>query len=816
MHSFLHDARYGLRMLAKTPGTTVVAVLTLAIGIGANVAIFSFVDELWLRPMPVPEPNRVIRVFTSNRSSGGEIERGLSSYPDFLDIQRQVKSLHGVAAFESRGALFDDGAGLISVRAAVISDNFFELMQPKPAVGRIFTASEIQAPGALPVMLSYPFWRRQFNEDASLVGRTIILDRQQVAVVGILPRGFRSTDVGSIQDVWIPMSTWDRLVGDRQRLGNRGRRSFELFARLQPTASVQAANAELATIAADLARAFPESNAGRRITAVPDRKVRRESSETYSQILLGIAATVLLIACANVASLLLARGEYRRHEVATRFALGASRSRVVRQLLTETALLAAVSMVAALLLAQSIIGMLPGLLPQTSSPPGFDPQLNTRVLLFAFASAFASLFLFGLFPAWRFSSVGPVSALKQRGAETGGVRALARSCLVATQVALSLVLAVSAGLLVRSLLKLQALDPGFDAHQNMLVFNDLVPGFGTKDDEGSRQFVAEARRRIEALPGVVGTTVAMRIPFGASGGGATRKIFVPGTSGTSENDGVPIHYDPIADRFFEILGTRVLHGRAVDARDVETHARVMVVNQTMARRFWPNQDAIGQRVRLDQSTGKDYEVIGVVEDGKYNDFSEDTMPYLYVPMRRDEYGELAMAIKTRVDPTAVAEDVRRTMREINPNVAAREVGSLRQHMRDAMYDQRMTAGLITTLGLLGVLLAAVGLYGLMSFLVGRRTQEIGIRVALGAQPTTIFRLIVGRAVVLTACGMVVGAAGALAVTRALRSLLFGITATDALSFAMAVVLLGAVAAAASFVPALRATKVDPMVALRYE
>jgi predicted permease len=813
MEILLQDIRYGARMLRKMPGFTTVAVITLALGIGANVAIFSYVDELWLRPMPVPHADQVVRVFTSNPSSEGEVERGYSSYPDFEDLRKTSKTLSGVALYEGRGAMLDDGLQNKLVIIAALSDNFFDVLQPKAAIGRVFTETEFQNDKTLRVVLSYPFWRRQYNNDSSIVGRTIIVDRQHVTVLGVLPRSFRGTSSVMVPDLWIPMSTFLQLRGERQRLVSREFRDYELFGRMQAGANVPQAQAELYGIAAQLAHAYPASNEGRKITVVAESQARGSDVATTGVILLAVAALVLLIACSNVASLLLARIEYRRQEIATRIALGASRYRIIRQMLLETVLLAAAGIVVALLLGNGLLHALPKLVPQMSFSVGVDAYLSARGLLAAVVLAVASMFLFGMVPALLASRMMPAGELKQRGGQNAKVRPAMRSALVITQVALSLVLVVAAGLLVRSVLNGLALNPGFNAHQKMLVL-DLSPNAGKTAD--NVRFVRDARRRIEELPGVVATTVGMRVPFGISGSGAAHKVFVQGNFTSQGREGATINFDPVADRFFEVLGTRLLRGRAIDQHDLETNARVAVVNQQMAVRFWPNGDPIGKRLRLEKIDGDEYEVIGVAEDGKYNDFQENPMPYFFLPMNPDDYGEVAMAIKSTADPGSLANPVRQILRDLNHDVAVLEVVTLREHVGQALYDERVMAGLIATLGALGLLLAAVGIYGLLSFLVGRRTHEIGIRLALGAQRSSIFRLMIGHALLLTTMGTVIGGAAAVAATRMLRSLLVGIAPTDAVSFVAGVVVLFAVALAAALTPALIATRVDPMVALRHE
>jgi predicted permease len=814
MSGLFQDFRYALRQLRGSPGFTAVAMITLALGIGVNVATFSFVDELWLHPMPVREANRVVRIFTSNPSSQGEIERGYSSYPDFLDLRANLKTLTGVAALDKRGAQVDDGIQNKLVSVAAVSENFFDVLEAVPARGRIFTEKEFQNSQAPVVVLSYPFWHRQFNGDSTLPGRTIVIDSQPVTVLGVLPRGFRGSEALGVPDLWMPMPTWQQLTGEREKRTIRRSRQYELFGRLRENVSLQQARAELGTAAAVLASSYPDSNAGRSMSIVAEGETRGGVAN-IGLALLGIAALVLLVACTNVAGLLIARGEYRRKEIATRLALGASRGKVIRQLLAETALLAVAATVTALFVGKVVLNELPSLLPQTSFPIAIDAHLNSRALLFALATAVTSLIVFGLVPALQTTNVGPATVLKQSGARTGTGRRTLRSALIVTQVALSLVMVVCSGLLTRSVIRALALDPGFNAHQNMLVM-ELVPAFGTKSEESSKAFIREARQRLQALPGVIATTTTMRFPFGMSGGGATRKVFLPGNPAGTGDEGATINFDPVGEGYFSVLGTRIVRGRAIEQHDLDTDAHVMMVNQAMANRFWPNENPVGQRVHLGRADGDQYEVIGVAEDGRYNDVREDQMPYLFLPMQSDEYGELAMAVKTSVDPEALAPAVRRTLREINREVPVDSLMTLREHMREALYEERVMAGLIGVMGGLGLLLAAVGIYGLMAFLVGRRTPEIGVRMALGAQRQGIFRLVIGHALRLTAIGIVLGVAGAMAAAQALRSLLFGVAPTDLFTIALAVAVLAVVAFVAAAVPALSAAKVDPIMALRYE
>jgi putative ABC transport system permease protein len=812
LETLLQDVRYGLRTLRKAPGFTIVAVLTLALGIGANTVVYSLVDALWLRPRPVPHPESVVRIFTSNPSSEGEIAKGYSNYADFSYIRDAAKTLSGVAFLQDRGALLDTGGDSKLITAGVISDNFLDVLAPKAAYGRVFSAAQAGSPDTLGVMLSYPFWSQQFNADREIAGKTIVLDRRVVRVWGILPRGFRGAE-SFPPDVWIPLSTWSELTGERPAGMVRQGRDYYLFGRLQPDATIRQANAELSVIAARLAREHPDTNAGCKMMLLPESDVQGEGVRQISLLLLAISGLVLLIACANVTSLLIARAEQRRHELAMRVALGARRLRVVRQLLTETALLGAASTAAALLIGTWGTSLLPAVLPQTSFSAPIDVPMTPRVLWFLLTMGLISVVIFGGMPAWQASQTSPGDAVKEEGRWSTGSRGSGRKVLVVAQTAVSLVLVTGAGLLIRSLWNTETADPGFDAHQNMIVM-ELVSG--VKTDKQSRAYVEEARRRVDAIPGVLGTAAGLRIPFGISGGGATRTVFLPGATGAAATDGVPVGYDPVSDNFFEILGTGILRGRSIDAHDLQTAAHVMVINQVMAQRFWPGQDPIGKHVRLQKADGDLYEVIGIAKNSKNEAFIEDAVPYFYSPMRLSDYGELAMVVKTAGAPSSVVGEVRRTLLSLNKDTEIIYFSTLRQHVRMAMGDQRVAAELTAVLGGLGLILAAVGLYGLTSLLIGRRTHEIGIRMALGAQPANILRMVLGYSAKMALVGVAVGIGAAFMLTGLMKSLLFGVTARDPLTFAGVTILLMLVALAASWVPAWRAMRVDPMVALRHE
>ena len=808
----VQDFLYGLRILRKSPGFTSVAVLTLALGIGANLALFSYVDALWLSPLPVPQPDRVVRIYTSNPGSHGEVEQGFSSYPDFQDLRADSRTFSGVGLMQQRGAMYDDGSQTRLVIAAMVSDNFFDVLQPRAVAGRTFREAEMREFSGLAVVISYSFWQRAFNRDRALPGRTITLDRQRLVVLGVLPRGFRATSAEVVPDVWIPFSTWKQFrAGEQARFANREFRDYDLFGRLAQGVTLPQARAELAGIASRLALAYPRTNNASRFSVLLERETRGSDAASSGVLLLSIAIFVLLIACANVSSLLLARAEHRRRELATRIALGASRTRIATQLLVETSTLAVLGGISALVLARWILQALPSLLPQTSIPVFVDAYLSSRGLVVAIIVASASLFMFGLVPAFSASSLSPVEGIKQASSLVAS-RAAMRSALVIGQVALSLVLVVSAGLLLKSVWNGMHMNPGFDAQQQMLVA-DFAPSF--KTDAENQHMIEEARRRINALPGVAATAFGMRIPFGLSGGGATHKVFVPELPATAPR-GVTINFVPVSDHYFEVLGTRLLHGRSIDRQDVEGGARVMIVNQQFASRFWPNQDPLGRTVRLDRADGSEYQIIGLVEDGKYSDIQEDAKPYFFIPLKSYDYGEVSMVIKTSAASSSLISPVRQALRSVDNDVAILNLVTLREHMGLALYDQRVKSRLIAALGALGLALAAIGLYGLMAFLVSRRTREIGVRLALGSSRAAIFRLTLAQALRLGAIGVAIGSLAAVPATRLLRSMLVAVSPVDPIVFACAIFVLLFAAIVAALAPARNAVRIDPIKALRAE
>ena len=814
MTTFIGDLRYGMRMLLRSPGLTLAAVLSLALGIGANAAIFSYVDALWLRPLAVRDSARLVKVFTSENTSSGENLYGATSNPDYQDLRQQLHSITDLAAEDRRGALLNLPGQMVQLLCDVVSPNYFRALGVNARVGRTFSEQDASAENSpAVVVIGYSFWQNQYGGDPAIVGKTIVVDGVNVTVLGVLPRAFRGGEAITDVQLFVPTSTWKQLHGGAApELTLRDDRRYDVYGYLAPGTSLAQAQAELNTIAARLAESYPKSNARLKYTVVPEADSHGSERGRLGTVLLGIAGLVLLIACANVANLLLARSEARRREIATRLALGASRVRMVRQLMTESLLLAICGGASALVLGAWIIGLLPALNPPTAYSVGLDTRLDFRVATFALASAVVATFIFGLIPALRSTRSDLYTGMKGAAQLAGSRKLPLRNVVVVMQVALSVLVVASAGLLARTLINALELNPGFDQKQQLLIVN-LVPGLSPLKDAQYLDYYNRAIAAAESLPAVRSAAFAMRLPMGESGGGATHDVLLP-QSAAGETPAA-INYAWVSPGYFRTMGTRLLRGRDFTLQDTAASPRVAVINQSLAQRLWPDQDALGRHVLVGRKR-LETTVVGLVEDGKYNALTEPSKPYFFVPFTQEADAEGVLLVATNSDARSLIAPLRRKLAGVDATVPVTATYTLDQHMKIASYEQRVSAALVGCLGLLGLTLASLGLYGVISYWVNRRTREIGIRVALGAMPRNIFRGVAGQGMRLAVLGVVIGLVATAAATQVLRNFLYGVSPHDPVSLMIAAVILLSVALLASAVPAQRAARVDPMVALRYE
>ncbi|HJP93206.1 MAG TPA: ABC transporter permease [Pyrinomonadaceae bacterium] len=807
--SILQDLRYGLRMIARAPGFTVLAILALALGICANTTIFGFINGLVLRPLTgVQDPERLVAVYTSDYSSG---LYGGSSYPDYVDFRDQANVFEGLAASDQILQNATGESEAERLRGAVITPNYFDVLGVKAQLGRTLQASDDQA-----VVISDGLWQRRFNGDASVVGQTLRLNAKPYTIVGVADKSFRGLRLGLPPEFWLPITPTSDIAQ-----GGRGDRGIELVGRLKPGITVEQAQTQLTAIAARLAQAYPETNLGtldrpnepRPVTVLRESRVEPSAQVgiwRVSVLLFAAVGLVLLIACANVANLLLARASGRRREIAIRLAVGASRRRLVRQLLTESFLLALIGGAAGLIATQWTASMWPGFFPDNDAN-GLDLSLDWRVLAFTVGVTLITGMLFGLAPALQASRPNLVSSLKDDSGHGQRLRRLGlRDVLVISQLALSLVLLIGAALFVRSLQHALSFDPGFAA-QNLLVASMETRGASLNKQQG-QVFYEQTVERIGSLPGVQSVTLTRIAPLG--GGGQRRGIVLEGYQ-PKPNEDTELNTNVIGLNYFKTMQIPLLAGRDFNAQDREGSALVVIVNEELARRYYGG-DAVGKRLRFGGAEAPFREIVGVARTASYRNLREQPLPFIYIPLGQEYQPGMTLMVRTAGDPTAVVGPLRNEMRALNKDVPVFLVQTMTERIGGQLAADRMIAVLLSVFGGSALLLAAIGIYGVMGYSVAQRTHEIGIRIALGAERADILKLIVGQGMVLVAIGAALGLALAVAATRVLKSLLFGISATDPLTYTVVVLVLIAVALLACYLPARRATKVDPLVALRYE
>jgi predicted permease len=806
LETLLKDLRFGLRMLAKNPGFTAVAVLTLALGIGVTSAVFTVAEAALLRSWPAKTPERLVKIVAATP----EGEDPMFSYPDYVDLSGQTRSLTGVVAYSRHEKILRVGTESHLVLDDVVSPNYFSVLGIDAQRGRLLSAGSQTAsePG---VVISDTLWHRYFNADAALVGKQIQLTGRHYTVLGIAPPRFRGLQRGVPTDLWLPTHAESAAYQDEE-LTDRKTRDFELLGRLQPGVTPAEAKVELDTVGRRLAQAYPAIDKARNVALVSERERLREVLVPMF-LLMTAVGMVLLICCANVAGLVMARSDARSKEIAMRMALGAGRLRLVRQLLTESLLLASMGAALGLLLAVGLLRLQPALMPPSEIELGFDLHLDAFVVVFTLAITVFAVLVFGLTPALRASKLSYVSVLKDERAGTGGGvrRWTLRNALVLSEIALSVILLTAAGLVTRSLLFSRAIPLGFDREKH-LIFFDLTPGLAGYNPQRSVALFEQLQDRTAALPGVRHASVARRVLLSDSGGGLARRVSIPGVVLPQGQISIPIKFNAVAGNYFQTMGTRLREGRTFNSADNPSTRSVVVVSQTMAERFWPGQEVLGRQIQIE---GKACQIVGVVDDAKINGVHEAPEPYMYLPLAQMPSEEGALIIESEGSTDALTASIRREIRSADPNipVAVRTVDYL---MQQAFWTDRMAAGFVGALGLVGIFLGAVGLYGVIAFTVNRRSQEIGIRMALGAERKDIVRMVVGQGLKLAVVGTVAGLVGALFAMRLMSTMLYGVKPTDPIAYAGSAILVIVVALAASWIPARHAASIDPMRALRTE
>jgi predicted permease len=811
MRTLLKDVRYAARVLLRQPGFTLVAVVTLALGIGANTAIFTVIDAALLRSLPYKDPARLVHLWETKRSR--DFEQREASYPDFQDWRGQSGGVFdGVAGYAQRQFTLVDGGEAIRTRGATVTSNFFDLLGVKTEAGRTFLEGE-DAPGAQrTVVLSHGLWLRRFGGERGMAGRQVTLDGESYTVVGVLPAGFQFAKLGDV-DMWTPLAPTPEVAARRYMHWLR------VIARLRPGISLDTAQAQMMTVAERIEADDAASHAGVGIRVVPLQEEIVGPIRPVLLLLLGAVGFVLLIACTNVANLLLARSSARRKEMAIRAALGASRWRVVRQLLTESVLLSLAGGATGLVLALWGVDALVAAIPAaqlTQMPYLRSLSLNTEVLLFACALSLATGVLFGLMPAVAASRSDLQEAMKEGGRNSGsrGSHRL-RDVLVVAEVALALVLLVGAGLLLKSLAVMLRVDPGFDT-QNLLTMRLALPPDRYNENAKAARYYEELLRRVSALPGVRGVTETSNLPLAGEGGTGTPQVV---GRATGEGEMGESHLRTVSANYFDVMGIPVLKGRAFVERDKADAPGVLLVNKTFAERIFPGEDPLGRRVTFKWSAAEPpFEIVGVVGDEKVTSLDARTTPVIYFHEQQSPDSSVALIVRAGADPAALAGTVRAELHTLDAEVPVFSVQTMEQVVAGsrATFMRRYPAYLTVVFACVALLLALVGIYGVISYAVTQRTHEIAIRVALGARGRDVLRLVLGHGLLLALAGVGLGTAGALALTRLISGLLFGVSAADPIVYGLVSLLLLAVALAACLAPARRATKVDPMAALRYE
>jgi len=809
LDDLVRDLRHSVAMYRRAPGFTFAVIVTLALGIGLNTAIFSFVNALLLRPLPVPQSHRLVSIYTSDFSGPA---RGSSSYPDYADFRDHARDIFsGLAAYSMDLMNLSDGIVSDRVQGHVVTQNYFSVVGVDVARGRVFAPADEDV-----VVVSHGLWQRLLGGREDILGRRLTINGRPSVVIGVAPPGFTGLLRGLPADLWLPL---ERQPQHADRRAERGSRWLSVVGRLADGVELPRAQAAFTVIADQLHRAYAREwtdlkSEGRRITLEPADQamlfVERADILPFMATLMGVVGIVLLLACVNVSNLMLARAAVRGREMAIRLSVGAGRARVLRQLFTESMLLAAVAGLTSTLVAFAATTMLVRMQPPLPLRIALDLSPDARVMGFTACISLLTALLFGLLPAIRMTRPDLTSALKASVPGAGGPRTrlgTLRNGLVALQVALSVILVVGAGLSVLSLRKAGAVDVGFEPRN--VVIASLNAGLQGYDDARARAFFEQLSARIEALPGMRSATLAQIVPLGFSGQ-RTRVALQAYTPRDGED--MEINFNLVGPRYFETMRIPMVQGREFDATDRAGAAGAVIVNEALVRRYWADGIAIGKQIRRGATT---FTVVGVTADGKYRSLSEAPLPYFYLALGQNPRSDLSLHVRADREPAAIAGAIRGVVRELDPDLPLTDVRTLQDHLGLALMPLQAAATLLGAFGALALALAVVGIYSVMAYAVSQQTREIGIRMALGARLRDVLSLVLRAGLLVVAIGLLAGAAAAVAVTRFAASLFYGVSPTDPVTFAGALGLLGAAGLVAALVPALRAARIRPSVALRH-
>ncbi len=819
MLRLVQDLVFGLRMLRKSPAFTLVAVLTLALGIGVNTTIFSLINALLLRPVGgIQESERVVQLGGAYNGKGFNV----FSFPNYLEVRDRNTIFSGVAVRQKTSFDVSNGERTKRVGGEAVSGNYFDVLGVRAFKGRTLTTEDDTTPGANPVaVISAALWQEEFGSSGQISGETIYLNSQPFTVIGVISEDFNGMVIGEKVDVWIPISMAVPLTpflasSNIDWYNKRDATWIMPVARLKDGVTLQQAQAELTAISQGLAQEYPKSNSRLSLVIDPNTgmtPISREAARQYTLLLMGIVAIVLLIACANVANLQLARAVTRQKEIGIRLALGAGRWQIIRQLFIESLLLSLFGGLTGILISVWLNEMFLALLPQTqflAIPTQLDLSLDFRVLAFTLAASILTGVMFGLFPAWQASKADLIAVLKEsKVVGNKAEKSRLRNALVVLQVALSLILMIAAGLVIQTLRNAQAVNLGFDTENIITASVDL--GRHNYSQPRGQNFYQQLSERAQALPGVERVSLASHVLLSGSAYGTDIRV-----EGQAEN--INVRFNTVTPDYFATLNIPLLMGRNFSQPDKEGAPAVIIISEALARRLWDEENPLGKRFEMlgGIDKGKIVEVIGVARDVKAHSLFENSLNYAYLPFSQNYNSEMSLHLRATANPEALLAAIRSEVNALDKNLPLAEVTTLAMLLKEVLAPQRVNAALIAAFGLLALLLASIGLYGVMAYTVTQRTHEIGIRMALGAQQKDALLLIMEQGAKLIALGVALGIACALAVTRTLNSLLFGVSAIDTRTFMVVGLILTGVALLACWIPARRATKVDPMVALRYE